>query len=61
MTTTSGMHPPGAREPALGAFEHRLPWVFDQQLGSRRITISMPEKGWTAVPAAETESPGAPN
>lgn len=38
-------------------FERTLPWVSDQQLGSRRITISMPEKGWTAVPAAAQEQP----
>lgn len=36
-------------------FERTLPWVSEQQLGSRRIAISMPEKGWTAVPVA----PGA--
>lgn len=48
-------------KPAPVVFERTLPWISDQQLGSRRITISMPEKGWTAVPAAETGVPGAPN
>ena len=48
-------------KPAPVVFERTLPWVSDQQLGSRRITISMPEKGWTAMPAAETEAQGAPN
>jgi len=38
-------------EPAV--FERTLPWVSEQQLGSRRITISMPEKGWTAGPTNE--------
>lgn len=33
-------------------FERTLPWVSDQQLDQRRITISMPEKGWTAMPAS---------
>lgn len=40
-------------------FERTLPWVSDQQLGSRRITISMPEKGWTALPAADIAAPEA--
>jgi hypothetical protein len=48
-------------KPAPVVFERTLPWVSDQQLGSRRITIAMPEKGWTAVPAAPAEAPGAPN
>ncbi|MTD93334.1 hypothetical protein GIW81_03170 [Hyphomicrobium sp. xq] len=48
-------------KPAPVVFERTLPWVSDQQLGSRRITISMPEKGWTAVPAAEVGAPAAPN
>ena len=48
-------------KPAPVVFERTLPWVSDQQLGSRRITISMPEKGWTAVPAAEAGAPAAPN
>jgi hypothetical protein len=48
-------------KPAPVVVERTLPWVSDQQLGSRRITISMPEKGWTAVPAAQTEAPAAPN
>jgi hypothetical protein len=48
-------------KPAPVVFERTLPWVSDQQLGSRRITISMPEKGWTAVPAAQPEAPAAPN
>ncbi|MFA5897951.1 MAG: hypothetical protein WC829_02440 [Hyphomicrobium sp.] len=34
------------------SFERTLPWISEQQLGSRRITIAMPEKGWTAGPAA---------
>ncbi len=33
-------------------FERTLPWLSEQQLDQRRITISMPEKGWTAMPAA---------
>src|SRR4029079_18345296 len=41
-------------KPAPVVFERTLPWVSEQQLGSRRITISMPEKGWTAAPAAES-------
>lgn len=51
-------------EPAV--FERTLPWVSEQQLGSRRITISMPEKGWTAMPAtapatgSSVEAPAAP-
>jgi hypothetical protein len=48
-------------KPAPVVFERTLPWVSDQQLGSRRITIAMPEKGWTAVPAAPAEAPAAPN
>ncbi len=32
-------------------------WVSEQQLGSRRITISMPEKGWSAAPAADSGGP----
>jgi hypothetical protein len=44
------------------SFERTLPWISEQQLGSRRITISMPEKGWTAMPAtpaaAEPAAPG---
>jgi hypothetical protein len=48
-------------KPAPLVFERTLPWVSVQQLGSRRITIAMPEKGWTAVPAAPAEAPGAPN
>jgi hypothetical protein len=47
-------------KPAPVVFERTLPWVSDQQLGSRRITISMPEKGWSAAPAAETGGPGVP-
>lgn len=45
-------------KPAPVTFERTLPWISEQQLGQRRITISMPEKGWTAVPAAQTEGPG---
>ncbi len=41
-------------------FERTLPWVSDQQLGSRRITISMPEKGWSAAPAADSGGPSVP-
>jgi hypothetical protein len=42
-------------KPAPVTFERTLPWVSEQQLGARRITIAMPEKGWTALPAAETQ------
>ncbi|MEI9902350.1 MAG: hypothetical protein WDN31_22270 [Hyphomicrobium sp.] len=42
-------------EPAV--FERTLPWISEQQLGSRRITIAMPRKGWTALPAAPQEVP----
>ena len=49
-----------ARKPAPVVFERTLPWVSEQQLGSRRITISMPEKGWTAAPAAESGGPSVP-
>ena len=48
----------GKPEPVV--FERTLPWVSDQQLGSRRITISMPEKGWSAAPAADTGGLGVP-
>jgi hypothetical protein len=40
-------------------FERTLPWVSDEQLGSRRITIAMPEKGWTALPASAEQTPSA--
>lgn len=49
-----------ATKPAPVVFERTLPWVSEQQLGQRRITISMPEKGWTAVPAAQTEGQDVP-
>ena len=48
----------GKPEPVV--FERTLPWVSDQQLGSRRITISMPEKGWSAAPAADSGGPSVP-
>jgi hypothetical protein len=44
-----------SKKPPPVAFERTLPWISDQQLGSRRITISMPEKGWTTV------APATPN
>jgi hypothetical protein len=51
-------------KPAPVLFERTLPWVSEQQLGSRRITISMPEKGWSASPSAQepvpTAQPAAP-
>ena len=47
-------------KPAPVVFERTLPWVSEQQLGSRRITISMPEKGWSATPAVETAPPAQP-
>ena len=47
-------------KPAPVVFERTLPWISEQQLGSRRITISMPEKGWTAVPEAESGGPSVP-
>ena len=49
-----------ARSRHRSCFERTLPWVSEQQLGSRRITISMPEKGWSAAPAAETAPPAQP-
>jgi hypothetical protein len=45
----------GKPEPVV--FERTLPWLSDQQLDQRRITISMPEKGWTAMPAAAAPAP----
>jgi hypothetical protein len=47
-------------KPAPIVFERTLPWVSEQQLGSRRITISMPEKGWNAAPAADSGGPSVP-
>lgn len=41
-------------------FERTLPWVSEQQLGTRRITISMPEKGWTALPAVPEATAATP-
>ncbi|CAN1721740.1 DUF2393 domain-containing protein [Hyphomicrobium sp. 1Nfss2.1] len=42
-------------------FERTLPWLSEQQLDQRRITISMPEKGWTAMPAAPApQATGSP-
>jgi hypothetical protein len=42
-----------SNKPEPVVFERTLPWMSDQQLDQRRITISMPEKGWTATPATE--------
>ncbi len=47
-------------KPAPITFERTLPWISEQQLEQRRITISMPEKGWTALPAATPEGAAAP-
>jgi len=47
------------RKVAPVVFERTLPWVSDQLLGSRRITISMPDKSWTGGPAASEAAPGA--
>lgn len=40
-------------KPAPVVFERSLPWISEEQLGSRRITIPMPDKGWNAAPAAQ--------
>jgi len=48
------------KAPPPVVFERTLPWVSEQQLGSRRITISMPEKGWNAAPAADSGGPSVP-
>ena len=46
------------REPLPKTFERTLPWISDQQLDSRRITIAMHDKDWkpTTAPAAEPAS-----
>ena len=48
------------KAPPPVVFERTLPWVSEQQLGSRRITISMPEKGWNAAPAADSGGTSVP-
>jgi hypothetical protein len=41
------------KNPPPVSFERTLPWISEQQLGSRRITIPMPEKGWNVAPAPQ--------
>ncbi len=47
-------------KPAPVTFERTLPWISEQLLGSRRITIAMPDKGWTAMPTPEPEGSSVP-
>jgi hypothetical protein len=39
------------KEPEPVTFEKTLPWISDEQLGSRHLAIPMHDKTWTALPA----------
>jgi hypothetical protein len=39
------------KEPEPVTFEKTLPWISDEQLGSRHLAIPMHDKAWTALPA----------
>jgi hypothetical protein len=39
------------KEPVPVTFEKTLPWISDEQLGSRHLAIPMHDKAWTTLPA----------